>query len=116
MDKIEHFRQELVAKRKQSQKSHKAVKESASVLPTRSETKCTKAEVFKFETDARIKSHPMETRHDARTPNFKGNLRKYVGSPVSFHWIPTHLNQIITTPMANLTDFLIFCNDVQLTS
>ena len=83
MEKIEHFRQELAAKRKQSQQSFKAVKESAPHLPVRSSTKATKAEAFKFETDSRLKSHPMETRNDARTPNFQGNLRKYSPSSVS---------------------------------
>ncbi|XP_033625483.1 targeting protein for Xklp2 homolog [Asterias rubens] len=85
MEKIEHFRQELAAKRKQSQQSFKAVKESAPHLPVRSSTKATKAEAFKFETDSRLKSHPMETRNDARTPNFQGNLRKYSPSSNANH-------------------------------
>ncbi|XP_022108110.1 targeting protein for Xklp2 homolog [Acanthaster planci] len=81
LEKIAQFQHKLAASRKKAALSYKAVKEAAPVVAVHKGIQCTKPEEFKFETDARLKSHPMETRNDRKKEDFVGNLRKYVPSP-----------------------------------
>nr|E2RYF8.1 RecName: Full=Targeting protein for Xklp2 homolog; Short=TPX2 homolog; AltName: Full=Microtubule-associated protein TPX2 homolog [Patiria pectinifera]BAJ24842.1 microtubule-associated protein homolog-like [Patiria pectinifera] len=81
LDRIAQFQHKLAAIRKKSALSYKAVKESVPVAPVHAAVQPTRPEEFKFETDARLKSHTMETRKDTKNKDFVGNLRKYVPSP-----------------------------------
>lgn len=75
MEKISYFRQELAKKRKLAQESCKKAL-SGKVQSAQMQAKeLTKAESFKFETDSRIKTHGMETRHDASVKDFASTLR-----------------------------------------
>lgn len=81
LDKIAYYRQELAKKRKLAQESCKkalAGKGPTAPVPTR---ELTKPEGFKFETDSRIKTHGMETRHDADSKDFASTLRSDKNKP-----------------------------------
>ncbi|XP_053401095.1 targeting protein for Xklp2 homolog isoform X2 [Mercenaria mercenaria] len=79
IEKISYFRQELAKKRKLAQESCKvalSAKAPACVVQTK---ELTKPEGFKFETDSRIKTHNMETRHDSDVKDFATSLRSDKG-------------------------------------
>ena len=75
MEKIAYFRQELAKKRKQAEESYKAAMSSKGP-PTVTQTKeLTHPQDFHFQTDSRLKSHPMATRQDEDVKDFASILR-----------------------------------------
>lgn len=79
MEKIAGFRKQLAARKKQSQASYKMVQGSSAYHAVKAVVPVTKPVGFIFETDQRIKEHPMATRQDAKT--FESELRGKI-SPV----------------------------------
>ncbi|XP_071491574.1 targeting protein for Xklp2 homolog [Diadema antillarum] len=87
MERIADFRKQLAERKKQSQASYKKVQGSSAYQPLKAVIAPTKPEAFNFETDQRIKQHPMATRQDAKS--FQDNLRKGRSSPIPAQRGPT---------------------------
>nr|XP_054748957.1 targeting protein for Xklp2 homolog [Lytechinus pictus] len=87
MERIAGFRQQLAARKKQSQASYKRVQESSGYHAVKAVVPPTKPVGFTFETDQRIKEHPMATRQD--TKSFESDLRRGKTSPGKVHHGPT---------------------------
>lgn len=81
MEKIAYYRQELAKKRKLAQESCKTALSSKGPTCVVQTKELTKPESFKFETDTRIKTHAMETRHDC-DKDFVASLRCDTGKQV----------------------------------
>eukprot|EP00057_Strongylocentrotus_purpuratus_P035267 XP_798362.1 PREDICTED: targeting protein for Xklp2 homolog [Strongylocentrotus purpuratus] len=86
MEKIAGFRKQLAARKKQSQASYKMVQGSSAYHAVKAVVPTTKPVGFTFETDQRIKEHPMATRQDAKT--FESDLRGKI-SPAKVPHGPT---------------------------
>ncbi|XP_060551268.1 targeting protein for Xklp2 homolog isoform X2 [Ruditapes philippinarum] len=83
MEKISYFRQELAKKRKLAMESCKVALSGKAPACVVHSKEVTKPEGFTFETDSRIKTHAMETRHDCDGKDFASSLRSDKGKQTS---------------------------------
>ncbi|KAL4234469.1 Protein tpx2 [Mactra antiquata] len=79
LEKIDYFRQQLAKSRKLAQESCKTALGGKAPTLSVQHKELTKPEEFKFETDSRIKSHPVDTKHDSDSKDFARILRSGSG-------------------------------------
>ena len=84
MEKIAYYRQMLAEKRKLAEDSYKKAMTSKGPAPVKQTKELTHPVEMHFETDKRLKRHPMETRQDEDVKDFTKTLRsERHKSPVS---------------------------------